>query len=71
MQVWAQVVFWVFTWPANEATQNWTVAPADWMALRDQWEFSHMVGAVLNLVAVVALLLSLLAWAGRRRITAN
>jgi len=54
----AQVVFWVWTFPANQATANWTTLPDDWMALRTQWEYSHAAGAVFNLVAMVALILA-------------
>ena len=51
-----QVVFWVFTFPANQQTSDWTVLPDNWVALRNQWEFSHAVSALLNLGAVVALI---------------
>lgn len=56
-----QVVFWTFTFPANQATGNWTTLPENWMALRAQWEYSHATSAVLNLIALVALILSVLA----------
>lgn len=52
-----QILFWVFTFPANQATRNWTVLPADWPSLRTRWEYSHGASAVLELVAVIALLL--------------
>lgn len=52
-----QILFWVFTFPANQATRNWTVLPADWPSLWTRWEYSHGASAVLELVAVVALLL--------------
>jgi hypothetical protein len=45
------VVFFAWTYPANVATQNWTVIPADWRDLRTQWEYSHAVNAVIDLVA--------------------
>ena len=38
-------IFFVWTYPANVATQNWTVSPANWDALRRQWEYSHAVNA--------------------------
>lgn len=38
-------IFFLFTQPANAATRNWTVQPADWEALRFQWEYSHAVNA--------------------------
>lgn len=55
-----QVLFWTFTFPANQATGNWTTLPENWMALRTQWEYSHAASAVLNLIALVALILSVL-----------
>jgi hypothetical protein len=61
-----QVLFWIFTYPANQATDNWTVVPADWQLLRSQWEYSHAAAAVLNLAAMVALVSSLLSWSGNR-----
>jgi hypothetical protein len=57
-----QVLFWTFTYPANQAAANWTQVPDRWEALRAQWEWSHAAGAALNLVAVVSLILSVLAW---------
>src|SRR5689334_8610053 len=53
----AQIVFWVWTYPVNVETQNWTTLPNNWMTLRAQWEYSHAAGAVLNLLALVALLI--------------
>jgi hypothetical protein len=55
-----QVVFWTFTYPANQQTNNWTILPANWLQLREQWEYSHAVSAVLNLIALITLSLSLL-----------
>jgi hypothetical protein len=55
-----QVVFWVWTFPVNRKTANWTIAPPDWETLRLQWEFSHAAGALLNLAALVLLILALL-----------
>jgi hypothetical protein len=55
-----QVVFWTFTFPANQATKNWSMLPPNWAELRTQWEYSHAVSAGLNLVALVALILSVL-----------
>ncbi|HEX7052560.1 MAG TPA: DUF1772 domain-containing protein [Burkholderiales bacterium] len=55
-----QVVFWTFTFPANQATQFWRVLPDDWMALRTQWEYSHAASALLNLAALVCVILAVL-----------
>jgi hypothetical protein len=56
-----QALFWTFTFPANEQTANWTVLPENWAALRVQWEYSHAASAVLNLIAFIAVILSVLA----------
>jgi len=57
-------VFFSFTFPANQATRNWTMLPENWEALRRQWEYSHAVGAGLYFVALGALTLSLLVGRG-------
>jgi hypothetical protein len=56
----AHALFWIYTFPANQETLYWTVLPENWMALREQWEYSHAAGAVLNLVAFILLVLSVL-----------
>jgi hypothetical protein len=45
-------IFFTWTYPANVATANWTTVPANWAALRVQWEYSHAVNAVLNFLAM-------------------
>src|SRR5262245_28776619 len=55
-----QVVFWTYTYPANHATNNWSMLPENWLALRRQWEYSHATSAVLNVVALVMLIFSML-----------
>jgi hypothetical protein len=52
----AQAVFWIFTYPANVLTANWTRPSEDWGVLRRQWEYSHAVGAGLQVAALCALL---------------
>ncbi len=54
----AQALFWLFTFPANTATHNWTRMPAgdDWEQLRRQWEYSHMAGALCQLLALCSLI---------------
>jgi len=54
----AHLLFWVFTFPANQATANWTSLPANWSLLRTQWEYSHAAAAALTLSALVCLLLA-------------
>ncbi len=53
-------IFFAFTFPVNQITQNWTMLPEDWEHLRRQWEYSHAAGALLYLVALASLVLSLL-----------
>lgn len=53
-----QVLFWTWTYPANQATRNWTSLPADWMELRLQWESSHAASAGLALLALITLILA-------------
>ncbi len=57
-----QVIFWTYTFPTNQVTQNWTTLPDSWALLRRQWEFSHAASAGLNLLAVAALIISVLSW---------
>jgi amino acid transporter len=51
------VIFFVWTFPANRLTHNWTVTPEDWGRLRLQWEAAHATSAVITFVA-----LGCLAW---------
>jgi hypothetical protein len=55
-----QIVFWVFTFPVNRKTRNWTSVPDDWQPLRDRWELSHAASAVLNFIAVVCVAIAAL-----------
>lgn len=56
------VIFFTWTYPANQATGNWTLAPDGWHALRAQWEYSHAVNAVLTFLALCAVVASSLNW---------
>lgn len=53
-------IFFVFTFPANRATHNWTNLPLNWQELRTHWEYSHAVRAMLNLVSVCLLIVMLI-----------
>jgi hypothetical protein len=55
-----QAIFWIFTYPMNVTSKNWTVTPENFEAARRQWEYSHAVSAVLTLAALVAITLSVL-----------
>jgi hypothetical protein len=56
----AQAVFWLFTYPANVATVNWTLHPENWEMLRRQWEYSHAAGAILQLAGFCLLIIAVL-----------
>jgi uncharacterized membrane protein len=49
-------VFFIFTYPVNAVTENWTLLPDNWEALRRRWEYSHAASAVLTFVAFLSLL---------------
>lgn len=51
-------IFFAWTFPANQATANWTAAPENWEALRRAWEYSHAVNAGVILVAFLASVLA-------------
>jgi hypothetical protein len=57
----AQAVFWTWTFPANKATDNWTAIPDNWEILRKNWEYSHLAGAVFQLICAGALTVAMLA----------
>ncbi|HEY4078423.1 MAG TPA: hypothetical protein VGM26_15950 [Rhizomicrobium sp.] len=57
----AQALFWLFTFPANTATHDWTQTPADWPMLRHQWEYSHAAGAICQLLGLCSLISALFA----------
>jgi hypothetical protein len=54
------VIFFVWTYPANQATGNWTTIPDHWEQLREQWEYSHAVNALIIFVALCSVTLSAL-----------
>lgn len=56
------VTFFIWVFPVNQATDNWTTAPENWQALRMQWETMHAINAIITLCALAAAALSALAW---------
>jgi hypothetical protein len=47
-------IFFIWTYPANQATSNWTVVPDNWQQLRRTWEYAHATNAVLTFLALCA-----------------
>lgn len=56
------VSFFMWVYPVNQVTENWTVAPENWQALRAHWEYVHAVNAVITLAALVSALVATLSW---------
>ncbi len=48
-------IFFVYVYPANQATKDWTAVAANWKILRQQWEWGHAASAVSMLFAFLAL----------------
>jgi hypothetical protein len=53
-------IFFIWTYPANVATDNWTTVPENWQALRAQWEYSHAVNALVMFASFCMVTLSVL-----------
>lgn len=47
-------VFFLWVFPANQATANWTQAPDNWQELRQQWEYGHAANALLVFAALLS-----------------
>jgi hypothetical protein len=54
------VIFFIYTFPANNITLNWTQLPGNWENLRKQWEYSHAVRTFLNFAGFCLLIIALL-----------
>lgn len=56
----AQILFWLYTFPANRATGNWILQPENWEDLRREWEYSHLGGAAFQVFAMAMLVIAVL-----------
>lgn len=63
----AFVIFFTWTFPANQETENWTFVPDNWEALRTQWEYSHAANAIVVFVGFCSATLAALTALGRSR----
>jgi hypothetical protein len=52
------VIFFVWTFPPNQATNNWTVVAKNWNELRSQWEYSHAANAIVTFAALVCVVVA-------------
>jgi hypothetical protein len=48
-------IFFVWIYPANQQTRNWTVMTDAWSRLRLQWEAAHAASAVITFIALCCL----------------
>jgi hypothetical protein len=48
------IIFFIWVFPGNQATANWTSIPAKWEDLRLNWEYGHAVNAVITFLALMA-----------------
>lgn len=48
-------VFFVYVYPANQITKEWTAIPANWKGWRTQWEWGHAGYAACMFAAFVTL----------------
>lgn len=64
----AHAAFWIWVAPVNAVMVPATAdnLPANWMALRDQWEHTHAIRAILQFLALAFMLASILIETPRR-----
>ena len=53
-------IFFLWTLPTNQATNNWTIVPKNWNELRIQWEYSHAANAMVTFAALVCVVIAVL-----------
>ena len=53
-------IFFVWTFPTNQATKNWTVVLTNWNKLRMQWQYSHAVNDMVTFAALVCVVIAVL-----------
>jgi len=51
-------IFFIWTFPVNQTTENWTKLPANWQDLRRQWEYSHVANAVVTFASLICVTVS-------------
>jgi hypothetical protein len=56
------ITFFIWVYPVNEATSQWTVVTTSFEELRNRWEYTHAVNAILTLFAVAATVAASLSW---------
>lgn len=59
-------IFFVWVYPGNQATVNWTFVPENWAMLRRRWEYGHAAGAIVILLGFAALAAAVVTAGGSR-----
>jgi hypothetical protein len=59
-------VFFLWTYPANQGTGNWTSVPENWEQLRTEWEYSHAANAAITFLALLCSVGALVSTGPRR-----
>ena len=54
------LIFFIWTYPANQATASWTRPTEGWELLRRNWEYSHAVNALVTLIGLCSVTLAAL-----------
>ncbi|MGH6835047.1 MAG: DUF1772 domain-containing protein [Methylocella sp.] len=57
-------IFFAQIYPVNQLTNNWTVVPENWIALRLQWEIAHATNAAITFLALCCVTAAALAKKG-------
>jgi hypothetical protein len=52
-------VFWAIAYPANAATDGWSVVPVDFELLRRKWEYAFAAAGILSFAGLLALVRSI------------
>jgi hypothetical protein len=61
-------IFFIWIYPVNQVTNNWTVVPDNWTELRFQWEASHAANAAITFLALCCVTLAALVKKSQRTI---
>lgn len=46
------VIFFIWVFPGNQATANWTAISQNWENLRARWEYGHAASALVTVLAL-------------------
>jgi uncharacterized membrane protein len=55
-------IFFLWIYPANQLTANWSTVPDNWESLRSQWEYGHAANAILTFIGLCAVTCSVLSY---------